>query len=1113
MSNLSCPHSARLLSSTVLLVALVACGPSTKKNSATDSTGILNGSVVEVFLDPNDAGDSTNLTLEEVQWGRLVDVFDEAVDSQGNPGVRTLQRRDFIINDQRMGDGVFYRLKTNQISQRQELTIIADADETVELAPNGPSGSNAQTHADWFVKLFDDLRNEVPTLTISGTDTSQVDPVDMIPRNAALSLRFSDLLDASSINSSTVRMSVGVPPLFPTEARVFADQNHGAFLDGVFHPTRVIVDTTISEFDASDGVLAVNSVGLPPGVASLVASGALRIPTSVSLGVGQFEVLRNRTFHSVAFTNNGPTESNTTLDVVRSFRAGRETDPNNGFLFDSEPPTVRGVQVVAFQGTPRSVAPDANLGEVAEGNDKDRVFEITFDFATLTCAHLPKVGDILTITGTNIPQVIVEVTKDAIFLVGSVVTDVRVRLIRFPVSETLDALEVELNAATSAVFESSFINGGVVSGECFLSISPPPGQAPTTDISTSPRINLRFSEAIDPDSIRPYDNFRLARVSGTTTPNDIVVGLVTNTPDLREFRYSPTLPLNFDPADPDSGDYFFNLVGGLAGVTDLAGNPLVDTLPANIPLNVADTATDSLTGGLVLRFDAFSEFGLTIVGEDDVTTLPLPEVRGQFLRDLSRGVIKPRVVQRLSQVIDLNTNVNFYLDVGGVPTVLPGSPLTTPMSRDGSRLQTVWRHADVGFEILDEDTANIDVECISWAPTETTVKSDLFAQFEMSLSHSSRLPDVLAPLDAGLRTTFDSNPLVDPVNLSKVVHPRESGYVVNPLDQFTSVTDTEMMPFPLNRTGNASNFTYFTWRDTAVIGVGGADGLGAELQDHLARAAFVGLPSTVSLPCLDASNDVEGEIYTTGMVRSLALPLLMEFKCFTGPGAKGLNTLSTVIMAGASPFRSYSTGGASGAVNPDAETTAVGDQTTGMPGTDTEAYIGQLDLVVRISRVHTRWFDTGVVSNTFPIYGAPVIEPRLSEQPNGTNVTLAYRGAVTITDTTLPDPGLNPDMNPDMHNANLYDAYGDPLNITLLDDNMGTCTDSGDDTFGVAAGAPLVISAGFEPAFLNGDGTWKSDISEVNGARFIQVRITFTSNAATGQTPELSTLALPYVRG
>lgn len=50
------------------------------------------------------------------------------------------------------------------------------------------------------------------------------------------------------------------------------------------------------------------------------------------------------------------------------------------------------------------------------------------------------------------------------------------------------------------------------------------------------------------------------------------------------------------------------------------------------------------------------------------------------------------------------------------------------------------------------------------------------------------------------------------------------------------------------------------------------------------------------------------------------------------------------------------------------------------------------------------------------------------------------------------------------------------------------------------------------PSFLNGDATLKDDLAALDGASWIQLRITFVANAATNQTSELSTLGIAFAQ-
>jgi hypothetical protein len=283
---------------------------------------------------------------------------------------------------------------------------------------------------------------------------------------------------------------------------------------------------------------------------------------------------------------------------------------------------------------------------------------------------------------------------------------------------------------------------------------------------------------------------------------------------------------------------------------------------------------------------------------------------------------------------------------------------------------------------------------------------------------------------------------------------------LNPTDAFVATTGTPMMPWPLNRNLPTSQFAYYTWRDTALEARGAPRGAGAEL----------------AIVVQATGSGTAGDPYPPEQVPTIGLPLLMEFKCFPDATALGLNALdaSLAIHSSALPaFRAYSTGGTNSSgqtvtIDPDLATIAQGGFNPGStpPGAPTQPIddvftLGQMDFVVRVSRVHSVWIDLGVPNASFV---PPVLEPPAQAQPPGTQIVLAFRGAT----------GTIPLVRED---ASSLDAYGD-------------------------SDVPGAV------AFLGGDSSWKSSTAELTGARFVQVRATFVSNAATGLAPMLTAMGL-----
>ncbi len=133
------------------------------------------------------------------------------------------------------------------------------------------------------------------------------------------------------------------------------------------------------------------------------------------------------------------------------------------------------------------------------------------------------------------------------------------------------------------------------------------------------------------------------------------------------------------------------------------------------------------------------------------------------------------------------------------------------------------------------------------------------------------------------------------------------------------------------------------------------------------------------------------------------------------------------------------------------------------------------------------------------------MEPRLEDQPDGTHIDVDYRGAFSI--------GLHPNSD-----GNLID--GDNTPIVHMARVNATSLDLYGDHYRPRIGAgpwplhnPGLANQGI--VGMNGgnglpDEAWTSDIAQINGARFYQVRLSFRSNIQTGLSPRLSALAVAW---
>jgi hypothetical protein len=1002
-------------------------------------------------VDPSQGGLASSLSITQMYWGRLVDVTDSNND---------LQQKDMVIGENIQTDNVDFKLTTNPVTN---VTTVQILHPYLDPAPPGdPPGGKAYNTA------FQKLELGVMVIDPKGATPMDLPPFTLVPRNAAVVLQLNDLLDATTITSSTVRTLTGNPPVVPFEPRILIDQNHGDLADVLgdgtlsFHTTRVIISTTVSTLDAaaSNPPLPVNEAGLPASFTINSPNVLVRIPTQTDVFSGQTSLLANLTGHTVSFQGNGPNDSSSsTLDIVRSARSGNSSDLHNGFLLDLDPPYVVGVEQVGLN------APNASDGLPVDPTN----FRLAFATPSCMSAGNPlKVGDIVR---QPVAGVYAEITSIAdpsamqnVIIAGPAGTSSDPKYsYKIIVKPLIGAQALTLGTGElSTVFnpDPAFDQGHHACFVRFTSIASPPSQK----VGTESGVIVKFSKAMDPASLRPFDTETITRVPGTAAPRQFVVGQVNPSSDITEFTFQPSLPFAHVLGQQES--YYLNLASDVSGPTDLAGSPLATVLP-QIQFTIDPQALSQSNSGLALRFNTLLE------NPNDVSPPPGgPEIRGQFLIDTAKGLLRPRSVTRFSAAADRTQPV---------PNLQPLNPASeqTPLSGLGSKLQQLWRYCDVGLTLLDETQTNIDVENIDWAPKFGAVIGDHYSRFEIGLCHSFFLPDetfvgppntLVFPI-SGLVVNYSNNYL-DPTNDPlKIVHNRNLGYNLNPSDLFSSEHGVPMVPYPLNRTIPPNQFQYYTWRDTSVQSIGGPN----------LNSSVMGVPSSgaeLTVNFFATGMGTPGVPYASGHVPTVGLPLLMEFRCFPDNTALGLNTFDTnvaVNFATRPNFRAFSTGGAQGATliikDPDLQPTATGgfNPNSTPPGAitlgvDNTFYLGQLDLVVRVSRAHTIWLNTKAVTPTF---SPPVVEPRSDDQPLGTQIILAYRGANAV-------------AGPAASNASTLDLYGeDSANQSQI-------------------------------TFFNGDESWKSSLSLLQGAKLFQVRVSFVSNTQSLLVPVLSALGFAF---
>lgn len=598
--------------------------------------------------------------------------------------------------------------------------------------------------------------------------------------------------------------------------------------------------------------------------------------------------------------------------------------------------------------------------------------------------------------------------------------------------------------------------------DCFVVITPTPSAPPAAGVDPSASVGFRFTEVVAQDSLDPYAGLFVERSGSPLALGVLVPGIAEQAAGGDAAFFSPLAPF-----DHEGGAAETYLASATSAITDLAGNGLLRDL-LDAPFTLDPAAATANSGGSVLTFDGPDQDG-------DGN----PEVRGQLLYDFDAGTVRGRPVSRFSRTADRNQVIPGLM----IPFTLG---VQTPLNPLGSRLMSVYRYADLGFSASDEAFHNIDVEGLHWSPIGGQVIFDAFDEFEIRLAHARRLPDeavhpvALLPLlpNSGLvGNTFADN-VLDPGG-SSVVHARQLGYVVNPLDQHVTALGTPLVPYPLNTDGDAGDDTFYTWRDTALTELGGEGGRGIDPE----ISVDAGLAQSA------------GAIAGAGVVPSFGLPLLTEIRCFPDDTALGLNPLDISIAINSSSrpnFRVFSSGGFDVAgtpvvVDPDLSAVPSGGFNPlsvppgkATPPSDNSFYIGQVDFVVRVSRAHTIWLDSGtddpdwVTAQLLFEGGAP---------PAGSSVELAYRGADSVGAVGGTSPAAD---------ASLLDPYGDE-----------------GDPFGVGLpGDPANKNPSV--AFFHDDASWFSDLDDLDGARFVQVRITFASDPATGAEARLDSLALVH---
>ncbi|HKB15544.1 MAG TPA: hypothetical protein VKF62_05730, partial [Planctomycetota bacterium] len=832
----------------------------------------------------------------------------------------------------------------------------------------------------------------------------------------------------------------------------------------------------------------------------------LRIPTRRDPSIGQTTLLGGASGGTLE--DDDPSDG---PDLVRPFRSGGRTsvtgDPNQGFLFDPWPPSIVGERPVSICAI--------ELG--TEGRQEVSLNPAGGGPVTLAPGELLRQGDAI--------GLIVGVLAAA---AGCSSPGIGSRLLLEP----LTPAPLELGTALSV---EAFSANDAPSAPWFVSFDPPAALPPNGGVDPFSAVRVRFTEPMDRATFVPNDNLGVTKEDPSQggfealAPLDFAVGDVSLSEDGAELAFVPVVPLPH--VEGAQEERFFWIRTGMTGPRDLAGNPLPGP-DLSIPFSLASGAASAETAGFALRFGSINETDFDLAGPDLEGN---PEIAGQFLQE--SGALRGRDVYRFSKTVD-----------PGIPFVGVASsstlPILTPLTSYGSRLLTVWRHCDLGLSSTDTNDLNLDVEGLAWAPFQGppagaptyglagdvvvpavgSVVADTLPRLRIRLAHSYYFPDeTVGPGSPSVSdypaSGLDANefyPTTPPSpgnSLGELGNPfafwhwdpemngGAGGVRSNPpLDMFDGPysidpgqilvapgTGTLLLPFP--------PFTQtYTWRDTGYPFAmkGGPGGVGVE---PMSWEAVYGAPRPV--------------VYPVGKVPSAALPLLLEFRSYPG-NALNLNglqvshmSLASVYFSGWSPaFRIFSTGGfnTQGTLvqrDPDGNVPLGGfNPLSTPPGIPTMAggrqlYWGRADFVVRVSRAFTHWFDLGPMETPgAPLFAPPVVGPVVQE--DGASTIVEFRGASGVAGTCATVPPTCDELR-DASKANAYGVY---LSTT-------------------APQAPTTRMTGVAPPFTTNNpalSEWTSDLTRLNGKRYLQMRFTFTSNVETGAVGRLSSVGVGFLR-
>ncbi|MFN0207534.1 MAG: hypothetical protein ACKVS6_14605 [Planctomycetota bacterium] len=1045
---------------------------------------------------PNDNTPKPGIFLSgSMRSGRIVDIW--ALDENNTPAPITKKQGQSTISDPLYLDTVVGEAigisKTSTSSLTPPVSLVLQRDPI--------SGSTALVIGTQFSKSpkspFQIALKEATVAlgTIAMGGPTSLGPFSQVPRDAAIVLNFDRPVNPNTIGPETIQVFVGSST---TQGNLPPTPFTGRYIWKAEQPKTVVIDTTINAVDdariedaiennnlnpkkfpkQNPQVLPINTLGLPASLTSTTFNVAIFMPSKYNIIAGVTKIILgrdgtaldiNKSNTKYIYHPSGQQSSDGITGVARVFRAGNGNDANQGFLTDPSSPSILGTQQIVVTAV-ENVAP--NDGRL-----------ITFNYINELCSLSVRVGDSFQQGSAFATVASVDPSSLSDGDPGFKVTVNYLQSTKF-------------NTTDPALITTPFTELLAVKAGCFVLMQPTPDTVtiPLTGVDPQVIFTVRFSKPMQLSKVDPLRTIAILLNPAHTQPLEaknfeLAVANIIPSPDLRSFRYVPFIPLPHTNLAAES--YKLVLVSGANGLTDLAGNPLtIGTTAFTVPFAIKASAPSNKSRNFHMKFDSLFE------------VQPATQVSGQVSKS-SLTTISGRPVTHFSRDLDQsNTMVNAM--------AIFAQAIQTPLSALGSRLQTVYRHVDCNLSLNQLSDIDLDIEGLYWAPFAGQLNvSDFFEHIRIDLSHSKFAPDEFinaannlpAWTQSGLSTQSFANNVFELAD-----HPPgivyEGVYNVSPNALFATSSGTNVMPWP--------KFTNtYTWRDSTYgsLKFGATGGNGVNPDQYFSLLNITPTPAAGSHP---------DKPYAQAKVPSVGLPLLMDFRIYPAddPNTKGLNGFLVAVAVTSSSlpsFRVFSTGGldtnqSPKTVVPDVATPGTipsggyfpPGSTQGVPGTKTsaqgpEVYVGRVDFAVKNSHAYTHFYNFTNATVTTPVFQNTNTIVLPTTQPANTSIIVGYRGA-----TTASILGATND-------ARCFDAYGDQYVVappaiapTIPQPIVSGC--------GTAPTGIVPVTSTASPSSIN----FTTDITQINGKVFVQMRFTFISDIVNNVGPSMNGFGIAY---